>query len=82
MEKIKANYKSKLDEQKKENARKEVAQWITEDRIKSVSKGFRVATQEIFNMIQDSKTLEEIQEYCNLILENKEKIEEVAIKHI
>lgn len=47
--------------------------------INSVANGYRAAWTEILDMLHKGKTKKQIEEYANLMLQNNEKIIEVAI---
>lgn len=50
-----------------------------ENMIKGISNGYKAGTMDIKDMVDQGKTLEEIKNYCDLILNDKGAIEEVAI---
>jgi hypothetical protein len=65
---------------KKELAQKEVADYITADRIRSVSNGYKSCAQTIKDMIASNKPTDEILSYCEWVLETSDVAADVAIK--
>lgn len=47
--------------------------------INSVANGYRAAWTEILDMLHSGKTKKQIEEYANLMLQNNDKLVEVAI---
>lgn len=47
--------------------------------INSVANGYKAAWQQVIDMLHQGKTKKQIEEYANLMLQNNDKIIEVAI---
>lgn len=68
-----------MEEKELELIKQEVAEIFKEQNIKVINAAYKAALNQVLGMLKSGKTKKQIQDYCEFILKNSEKVQDFLL---